>query len=155
MTTTYAVIMAGGSGTRFWPLSRRELPKQLLPLWGGRTLLELTAERLAPIAPIERLFVVAGAHLAAPIREVLTALPAANLLVEPAARNTLPCVALAVAATMARDPDAVLGVFSADHFVRDPGAFTAACELGIRAAAAGRIATLGIQPTRPETGFGY
>jgi mannose-1-phosphate guanylyltransferase len=153
--SVWAVIMAGGSGTRFWPMSRRARPKQLLPLWGGRTLLEVTAQRLRRVAAADRLLVVTGRPLAEAVRVALPELEERNLLVEPSARNTLPCIALAVAAIRAREPDAVIGVFSADHHIKDEEAFARACEVAVEAARGGRIATLGITPTRPETGFGY
>lgn len=151
----HIVIMAGGSGTRFWPLSRRERPKQLLPLWGDRTLMELTFERLRPLVPAERIYVVTGEHLATPISKVLPDLPRENLIVEPCARNTLPCIGLAAAVISQRDDDATLGIFSADHFVGGDDVFRAACDLGDSAARDGKIGTLGIRPTRPETGYGY
>jgi mannose-1-phosphate guanylyltransferase len=126
-----------------------------LPLWNGRTLLELTVERLRPLIPVERLLVVTGAHLAEATAALLPELPGENLVIEPSARNTLPCVVLAAALAAAREPDAVLGIFSADHFVADAEAFREACRWGAQAARAGQIATLGIAPSRPETGFGY
>ena len=151
----FAVVMAGGAGTRFWPLSRKNRPKQLLPLWDGRTLMELTVERLRPLVPLERLLVVTGRHLAEATAKALPDLPEDNLIVEPSARNTMPCIALAASEIRRRESKACLGVFSADHFVRDEEAFRESCRLGFEAAEQGRIATLGIQPTHPETGFGY
>ncbi|MCA9562910.1 MAG: mannose-1-phosphate guanylyltransferase [Myxococcales bacterium] len=151
----HAIIMAGGSGTRFWPLSRREKPKQLLPLWGDRTLVDLTFERLRGFAPPERIYVVTGEHLAGPISEVLPDLPAENLIVEPSARNTLPCIALAAEVVAQRDSEATLGVFAADHYVSGEVAFLRTCSLGDRSAQQGQIATIGVRPTRPETGYGY
>ena len=151
----HVVIMAGGSGTRFWPLSRKSRPKQLLPLWDDRTLMELTFERLRPLAPLERIYVVTGEHLAASISHILPDLPAENLIVEPCSRNTLPCVGLAASVIGRRDDEATLGIFTADHFIDGQDAFQAACELGDEVAHDDRIGTLGIRPTRAETGFGY
>ena len=146
--------MAGGSGTRFWPLSRKNRPKQLLPLWEDRTLLQVTADRTADLAPPERTYVVTGRHLAEPILEQLN-LPRENIIVEPCARNTLPCIALAASVIKARDPEATMAVFPSDHFIAGQANFVTACELGENAAKEGRIATLGITPSRPETGYGY
>jgi mannose-1-phosphate guanylyltransferase len=151
----HAIVMAGGSGTRFWPLSRNAQPKQLLPLWEGRTLVELTVERLARVTALERIFIVTGEHLAEPIAAVLPDLPRANIIVEPAARNTLPCVALAAAVLEQRDPDASFGVFAADAWIDGADAFAAACERGWEAADQGLICTIGVRPNRPETGYGY
>ena len=151
----HAVVMAGGSGTRFWPLSRKAHPKQLLPLWGGKTLLELTVKRLEAIVPPEQIWIVTGQKIADPIRKVLEHFPEQNILVEPCPRNTLPCVALAAAAIERVDPAATLGLFSADHFIDDTSAFKECCEIGDAAAQRGQIATIGIRPTRPETGYGY
>ena len=151
----HAIIMAGGSGTRFWPLSRRLRPKQLLPLWNGRTLLELTLDRLEQLVSRDRLAIVTGKHLVDGIRAVLPDLSDANLIVEPSARNTMPCISFAAQTLRARDPAAVLGVFPADAHVGDTPAFLEACRLGFQAAVAGKIATIGIRPTRAETGYGY
>lgn len=152
----FAVIMAGGAGTRFWPLSRRERPKQLLALAEpGRTLLASTVSRVAPIIPIERVLVVTGTHLAEATREAVPTLPAENVLAEPVARNTAPCVAWAALHALRRDPDAVLAVLAADHFVRDIDGYLEVVRRAIEAAASGALVTVGIQPTRPETGYGY
>lgn len=151
----HAIVMAGGSGTRFWPLSRNAQPKQLLPLWEGRTLVELTVERLARVTALERIFIVTGEHLADAIAAVLPELPRQNIIVEPSARNTLPCIALAAAVLEQRDPDASFGIFAADAWIDGADAFAAACERGWAAADEGRICTIGVRPNRPETGYGY
>lgn len=157
MGDIYTVIMAGGSGTRFWPLSRRLRPKQLLPLGGdGSTaLLTATARRVAGLSPLERVLVVTRADLADGTRAALPGLPPENLLLEPAGRNTAPCVAWATATVQRRDPTAVIVVLAADAFIEDEGAFVAALRTAAEAAASGAIVTLGIRPTRPETGYGY
>jgi mannose-1-phosphate guanylyltransferase len=152
----FAVVMAGGSGTRFWPLSRRLKPKQLLALAEpGRTLLASTIERVAPLVPPERVLVVTGQHLAESTRAAVPQLPAANVLAEPVAKNTAPCVAWAAYHALARDPDAVLAVLAADHFVVDQRAYLDVIQRALEAAADGSLVTCGIRPSRPETGYGY
>jgi len=146
----YAVVMAGGSGTRFWPLSRRARPKQLLAIGTDEPLIVETAARLD--IPDDRLYVVAGRHHEAPIRELL---PKARLLIEPCARNTAPCVGLAAIHLRARDPKAVLAVLPADHHIADVEAYRRVLRAATERARAGEIVTLGIRPTRPETGYGY
>jgi mannose-1-phosphate guanylyltransferase len=151
----WAVLLAGGSGTRFWPLSTPEHPKQLLPLAGPRSTAEDSVERLAGLIPRERTLVVAGAGLAAALRERLE-LPAENLLVEPRAASTAPALIWATWEAQRRDPDAEVLSLHADWAVGDPAAFrdTAAGAL----AAARRhdcLVTVGIVPSRPETGYGY
>lgn len=157
MDDIYAVIMAGGAGTRFWPLSRRERPKQLLPLAGdGRTpLITATVRRIAPLAPPERTVVVTGAALERATREALPELPAENILLEPVGRNTAPCVGWATAWVARRDPRAVVCVLAADAYIANDAAFVEALRTAARAAERGAIVTIGIRPTRPETGYGY
>ncbi|MBX7193554.1 MAG: NTP transferase domain-containing protein [Sandaracinaceae bacterium] len=152
----FAVVMAGGSGTRFWPLSRRLKPKQLLALAEPeRTLLASTVERVAPLVPTERVLVVTGHHLAEGTRMALPSLPPINVLAEPIAKNTAPCVAWAAYHALARDPDAVLAVLAADHFVIDGAAYLEVIRRAVTAAADGSLVTVGIKPSRPETGYGY
>ncbi len=154
--TVYAVVMAGGSGTRFWPASRAHRPKQLLPLGGGeRSLLAETVERIAPIVPIERTIVVTAAVLEDATRRELPALPAHNLLAEPAPRNTAPCIGWATRAVLARDPDALVAVLPSDQHVADRAGFEAAVRRALEVAQVRELATIGIRPTRPDTGFGY
>ena len=128
----HPVIMAGGSGTRFWPLSRSHRPKQLLPLTGGRALLVETVERVRPLAPAADTYVVWGAAHAAQIRRLLPRLPRANLLVEPAPRNTAPCIALAAAVVARKDPQGILLVLPSDHHVALDDAFRAALRAAVR-----------------------
>lgn len=151
----YAVIMAGGSGTRFWPLSRRARPKQFLAIGTERPLLRETVDRLGPLIPPEKVYVVAGQHHAAPIRTLLPDLPADHLLVEPCPRNTAPCVGLAAVHLARRDPQAVMAVLPADHHIGDGPGYRAVLAAAAERARAGEIVTLGIRPTRPETGYGY
>ncbi|HEX9793716.1 MAG TPA: mannose-1-phosphate guanylyltransferase [Planctomycetota bacterium] len=152
----HAVIMAGGSGTRFWPESRTDRPKQLLPITGGRPMLAETMARLQPLVPPERTWVVTNSAQAAGVREVLPDLPAGNLLIEPCARNTAPCVGLAAAAVRARHPGAVMAVLPADHAITPVAEFQRSLRAGAAAAAApGSFVTFGIPPTYPATGYGY
>lgn len=148
----HAVILAGGSGTRFWPLSRAKRPKQFLALVTDRTLIAETQARVAALCPPERTWVVCGKDHADGVR---AALPGAQLLVEPAARNTAPAIGLAALAVHARDPDAVLLVLPSDHHIARPEDFRARLEEAARTAAGGELVALAIRPTRPETGYGY
>jgi mannose-1-phosphate guanylyltransferase len=151
----HAVVMAGGSGTRFWPLSRRARPKQFLPLAGKLPLLADTVKRLPPLAPIGRTYVVCGPIHARAVRTILPKLPKENLLVEPVARNTAPCVGLAALHVARRAPDGILAMLPADHHVARPEQFRDAIATGARIAAGGAIVTIGVTPSRPETGYGY
>ena len=148
-------VMAGGSGTRFWPASRRDRPKQLLDLIGDRTLLRATCERIAPICPQSRQLVITNHRLVEATRAELPNLPPGHVLGEPAARNTAPCMALAAIAALQLDPQAVLALLPADHHIARPERFIAALALAAAQAQAGWIVTLGITPTHPETGYGY
>ena len=150
-----AVILAGGSGTRFWPLSRRDRPKQLIRLFGDRVMIGQTVERLAKVTSTDRILVVCGEHLIAPMRDALPELDARNFLVEPAARNTAPAIALAAAWAAHHYPGEPVGVFPSDHFIGAPDRFVDAVTRAGEAAKAGHIVTLGMQPDRPETGYGY
>ncbi|MGI8697268.1 MAG: mannose-1-phosphate guanylyltransferase [Mycobacteriales bacterium] len=151
----YAVIPAGGSGTRLWPMSRASHPKFLLDLGGGRSLLRATIDRLGPLAPQDRIYVVTGAAHVRAIAGQLPDVPGPNLLVEPGPRDSAPAIGLAAALIHRRDPDAVMGSFAADHLVRDRAAFEAAVRAAAGAAAAGYLVTVGLRPTGPETGYGY
>jgi len=154
--TLYAVVMAGGAGTRFWPLSRRLRPKQLLPLLDGRSLLAATVERLAPLVPPERTWVVTVAEVAEAVRSEAARIPSENVLVEPIGRDTAACVGWMVWRLSRLEPDATMVVIPADHVIHDGAEFTRV--LGVAASYAGHaggLVTLGIRPTRPDTGFGY
>lgn len=151
-----ALILAGGGGTRLWPLSRRARPKQFLTEFGGTSLIAQTYERVASLSPANRLWVVAGRSHAAPIREHLPMLDAAHLVQEPAAKNTAPAIGLACAAIAAENPDAVVAVLPSDHVIRKPDRFRALlAAAGTLAAEQGRLVTMGIVPDRPATGYGY
>jgi mannose-1-phosphate guanylyltransferase len=157
MAKVYAVIMAGGAGTRFWPASRALRPKQLLPLAGGsdEALLTATVRRLAPLVTEDRVVVVTGEHLADATAKAVPGVPRAQILCEPAPRNTAPCIAWANAAIARLDPDALVAVLPSDHFISDEPAFRRVLETALASAEKGRVTTVGIVPTRPETGYGY
>jgi mannose-1-phosphate guanylyltransferase len=152
----HAVVMAGGSGTRFWPESRRNRPKQLLPITGGQAMLAETIARLPPLIPLERTWVVTNAQQVQGVRRVCPRLPVANILVEPVGRNTAACAALAAGVIAEQDPDAVLVMLPADHAIKPVTDFQRA----LRAAAVaadepGTFVTFGIPPSWPATGYGY
>jgi len=155
MNNLFCAVMAGGSGTRFWPMSRHRRPKQLLSLLGEASLLRATVDRIAPLCPGDRTLVITGERLRSAVQVELPEVPAANIVAEPFPRNTAPCLGLAALVARQRDPDAILCLLPADHHVGDAAAFRAAIETAAAQAARGRIVTLGIMPTRPETGFGY
>ena len=150
------VILAGGSGTRFWPRSRRAHAKQVLALDGERSMLQQTVERLKPIAGLEKIWVIANEYLAHEIAGQLKGMPTGQIVREPVARNTAPACGLAAFLIERQNPDAVLGVFPSDHVIADEPRFLKALQKGIAVAAAGdNIVVLGIEPTRAETGYGY
>ena len=153
---TYAVILAGGSGTRFWPLSREARPKQLLRMFGQSTLLEQTIERLDGLVAPERILILTNARQLAAVRAAAPSTPAANIFAEPAKRDTAPAVALGIGLVAARDPGAVMVVLPADHLIEDRAAFRAVLADAIAVAAASdAIVTLGIRPTWPCPSYGY
>ena len=151
----FPVVMAGGSGTRFWPLSRKHRPKQFLALTGGAPLLAATVARLPPLARIDRTYVVCGPVHARAVRRMLPDLPPENLVVEPCARNTAPCVGLAALHVARREPKGIMAMLPADHHVARPAAFRSALSAAAVVAREGAIVTIGIRPVRPETGYGY
>lgn len=151
----WAIIPAGGAGTRLWPLSRKGAPKFLLDLTGsGRTLLQATWDRLTPLAQ-DRVAVVTGAAHAAAVAGQLPGLDAAYLLAEPSPRDSMPAIALAAAVIARQDPDAIVGSFAADHVIDDVAAFHAAVREAVVVARTGLLVTVGITPTGPSTAFGY
>jgi mannose-1-phosphate guanylyltransferase len=152
----FAVVMAGGAGTRFWPLSRRSRPKQLLPFAAGRSLLAVAVERLTPLVALERTVVVTSQRVHEAVRAELPQLPGENILAEPEGRDTAACIGW-VAWRLARtSPGAVMIVVPADHLIPDGAALRSALAAAAATAfARGGLVTLGLRPTRPETGFGY
>ncbi len=151
----HVMLLAGGSGTRFWPLSRGHRPKQLLPLASRRPLLVETWRRVRKLAPPGRLWVIAPRPLVDDVKRMLPALREENLVVEPSPRHTAPAIGLACATLAERDPAAIAGIFPTDHVIRDSDAFVTGVRAAARAAAAGSLVCLGIRPDRPATGFGY
>jgi mannose-1-phosphate guanylyltransferase len=150
------VILAGGSGTRFWPRSRRARAKQVLALDGERSMIQQTVERLKPLSGPNHIWVVTNEFLAQEISDQLRGVPANQILQEPAARNTAPACGLAALLIERENPDAVLGIFPSDHVIGDEPRFLKALQKGIEVAAAGEnMIVLGIEPTRAETGYGY
>jgi mannose-1-phosphate guanylyltransferase len=151
----WAVIPAGGAGTRLWPLSRASSPKFLHDLTGaGRSLLQATMDRLEPLVG-ERVIVVTGQAHEAAVREQLPGLPATQLLAEPSPRDSMAAIGLAAALLESRDPDAILGSFAADHVIGEPEAFRECVRAAVEVADQGYLVTIGIEPTHPATGFGY
>jgi mannose-1-phosphate guanylyltransferase len=152
----YALVLAGGSGERFWPCSRRARPKQLLNLFSERTMLEETIARLGSVVPPERVFVLTNQEQEAAVRAACAHLPADNIVAEPAKRDTAPAVALGVGLVLRRDPHAVMAVLPADHLIKDAAAFRADLQAGAQVAAdSGALLTIGIKPTWACPGFGY
>ena len=153
----HAVVMAGGSGTRFWPKSRRARPKQLLNLYGDTTMLQQTVERIAPMVGPERTWIITAGDQAEAIRAQLPDLPFANTVSEPCPRDTAACVGLAASIVAKADPDGTMIVMPADHVISPPEVFrtTVRAALGVIEADPTAFVTFGIRPTRPETGYGY
>lgn len=152
----HAVIMAGGAGTRFWPASRRDRPKQFLDLADGRPLLRATYERVAPIIPCDRVWVVSGQRTTEATRSLLPEVPSGNILGEPCGRDTAACAGYAAHVVQSRDPDAVCVVLPADHLIGDEERLRSALATGARHVdREGGLLTFGVRPTRPETGYGY
>jgi len=153
----HAVIMAGGSGTRFWPQSRRRTPKQLLRLAGKRTMIQQTADRCRDWVDLSRLWIVTNEVQAEATIAQLPEVPPANVLLEPAARNTAPCVGLAAIQILEQDPDAIMFVMPADHVIQTDEAFASAARRAVEAVEGddSRLVLFGVTPTFPATGYGY
>ena len=153
----YAVILAGGSGTRFWPASRRERPKQLLEgIFGKGTLLERTAERIQALIPPERTFVFTNTLLKQKIADLLPRVPPKQIIAEPAARNTAPSLGLAAHEVLRLDPEGMMVVLPSDHLIAKPSVFRRALGAALRSAwTEGRSLLIGLKPTSAHTGFGY
>jgi mannose-1-phosphate guanylyltransferase len=152
----YAVILAGGRGERFWPWSRRNRPKQLLPITGAETMLEETVERMPPLIPSERMLLVTGRELAGVIAERCPQLKEDRIIAEPRGRNTAAAIGLAAVTLREQDPQAIMVVLSADHQIKPQEKFLNALSAAARCAEKENwLVTFGIPPTRPETGYGY
>ena len=147
--------MAGGSGTRLWPLSRKASPKQSLPLIGDRSTFQITVDRVLPLIPHERIHVVTNAQMAALCQEQMPDIPAQNYVIEPGPKDSGPAVGLGVAHISRRDPQATLAILSADHYIGRVDEFRRALETAEDIARDGAIVTLGIKPAYPATGYGY
>jgi len=147
--------MVGGSGTRFWPVSRRATPKYLLPIVGGKSMLAQTVERIAPMVPPERIWCITSQLQAAGIRRALPQLPKRNVVGEPMGRDSAACVALAAVIVHERDPDGVMLCMPGDSLVGQAGKFRQTVRAAERLARTGKLVTFGIRPAAPETRFGY
>ncbi len=153
---TAVVIMAGGSGERFWPYSRREKPKQFLAIGGRESLLQQAVARAKALVDVEKIYVVTGRAYSELVREQAPELPPENLIVEPVGRDTAPCIALTALLLAARDPETLMVVLPSDHMILDERRFCEAITRALALAAdTNGLVTVGIQPTRPETGYGY
>ncbi len=151
----YAIIMAGGGGTRLWPLSREARPKQMLSLWEERSLFQTTIDRLEGIFPQERIFVVTVEEQAAQLKTQCPGIPDENYLIEPLPKGTASVVGLAAVALQKRDPDAVMAILTSDHYIGNVPGFHRLLEAAHEVALKGYLVTLGISPTYPATGYGY
>ena len=151
----YGLILAGGRGTRFWPRSRRARAKQVLRFLGDRSLIQQTVDRLSPVIPPDRLWVLTNEHLRAEIVRQLPELPKNQILAEPTQRNTAPAIGLAAHILQSIDANAVMGVFPSDHMISKPARYLRFVRDAFKAASEGKIVVLGIQPRWPETGYGY
>jgi mannose-1-phosphate guanylyltransferase len=151
----YAVVMAGGSGTRFWPLSRASRPKQTLPILGGASMVRQTVERLFPLFDVKQIFVVTGREHSHLVRRDLDLLPPDQILDEPLGRDTAAAVGLAATFLEWRDPESAFAVLPADHYIDDPAKFQACLKRGREAARGGALVTVGIKPRFPSTSYGY
>jgi mannose-1-phosphate guanylyltransferase len=155
MQHTYAVIMAGGGGTRLWPISRKKHPKHVLPLLGERTLFQNALDRLEGFIPVERILVVTTSSQAEELEKQAPNLSSANFLIEPQPRGTASVIGLAASVLKKRDPEAVMLVLTSDHFIRNDNQFRLVMRVAVQVARKDYLVTLGITPTFPATGYGY
>jgi len=153
---TYAVIMAGGVGSRFWPASTKKFPKQFLSLFSDQSLLQETVQRIEPQIPPERVYVITNQDYVELVKKQVPGIPADQVIGEPVAKNTAPCVAAAASIIHQKDEDATMVVLPADHYISEPEAYNRYLATAIEKAQANRaLVTIGIEPDRPETGYGY
>lgn len=153
---TYALILAGGSGTRFWPLSRNDKPKQLLDLFGNGTLLEATINRLVGLVPVENILILTNSLQVESVRQIASMLPAENIFAEPAKRDTAPAVALGIGLISARNPDAIMMVLPSDQLIKDHHAYQSVMKDALACAEhSDGLVTIGIKPTWPCPSYGY
>ncbi len=155
MNHTYAVILAGGGGTRLWPISRRKHPKHVLPLFGKRTLFQSAVDRLDGFIPPERVLVVTAANQAEELRRQAPQLSLTNFLIEPQPRGTASAIGLAATVLNKRDPEAAMLILTSDHFIRNTDLFRLVIQVAVQVARKDYLVTLGITPTFPATGYGY
>jgi len=152
----YAIIMAGGIGARFWPRSKKKSPKQLLKIIGENTMIQETFKRLNGLVPKENILIVTNESQRPGIAEQLPEIPSENIIVEPFGRNTAACIGLASVIIQKRSPDAVTFVMPADHIIRDSESFINTLKIAAQFSYQNQaLVTIGIQPTKPETGYGY
>lgn len=152
----FAVIMAGGSGTRFWPKSRAGLPKQFLKIIGDKTMLQSTVHRVEPIISHQNIFIITNVHHAQMVKEQLPSVPSENIFLEPVGRNTAPCIGIAALMVQQRDPEGVMIVLPSDHCIKNKEGFCKELKIAAeRAAEKKTLISFGIKPTYPETGYGY
>ncbi len=151
----YAVIMAGGGGTRLWPLSRRERPKQMLKLFGDRSLFQIAVDRLTPIFAPDRIIIITSKNIAAEFQKQCPDIPSSNYIIEPIGKDTAAAIGLAAFELQKRDRDAVMAVVTADHFIENEDKFREVLISAVSVAEKDHLVTLGIHPTYPATEFGY
>jgi len=152
----FAVIMAGGAGTRFWPLSREKTPKQVLSITSDISLLSETVSRISGLVPKENILIVTSRKQVEVIRPQINGIKESNIIIEPTPRNTSPCIGLAAIHIMRRDPDGIMLVLPSDHLIMDDAAFLTKVQTGLELVSENDpLVTIGIKPTRPETGYGY
>ncbi|CUT03835.1 mannose-1-phosphate guanylyltransferase [Candidatus Chrysopegis kryptomonas] len=156
MTKAFAVIMAGGVGSRFWPKSRARKPKQFLNILSSKSLIEQTIERINPLIPEKDILIVSNKNQTAELVQVLPKFPIQNIILEPQSKNTAPCIGLASLFIKRQQPDAVMVVLPSDHLIKDTEKFLDTLKIGIESAYETKgLITIGIQPTYPSTGYGY
>ncbi len=153
--SVFAVIMAGGVGSRFYPMSTDQKPKQFLSLFSQKSMIRETYERILPMVDDEHIMVSTNSSFKSLVRESLSDIPINNLLMEPVGRNTAPAIGLAAVTALSRDPEAIVISLHSDHYIKKESRFLKILQRGVSLARTGRIVTLGITPTYPETGYGY